>query len=185
MPGGCGPKPVRFFGNRVTSPRMTATRNDDLFPDARNPEGTHVINDRCLVKIQDGHCVVIVSGVVLAQYAVSDHMAEAHAMVSLVEQGWADQIDVARTFSCSVRTVRRHQRRFEEGGLAALGQTDGYPRGRASQLPSPLCRAVRGTALLRLTSTLRARCSHSRRKARALSNPHGVPTPLSAFPLHP
>jgi len=32
----------------------------------------------------------------LAQYAVGDRMAEAHAMVSLVEQGWADQNDVAR-----------------------------------------------------------------------------------------
>lgn len=74
--------------------------------------------------------MVIVSGVVLAQYALSDRMAEAHAMVSLVEQGWADQSDVARVFACSVRTLRRHQRRFEDGGLAALGHRGGYPRGR-------------------------------------------------------
>jgi transposase len=67
---------------------------------------------------------------VLAQYASSDCMAEAHAMVSLVEQGWANQIEIARAFACSARTVRRHQRRFEMGGLAALGHTDGYPRGR-------------------------------------------------------
>src|SRR5208283_1156195 len=32
---------------------------------------------------------------------------------------------------CAARTVRRHQRRLEEGGLAALGRTGGYPRGRA------------------------------------------------------
>jgi len=51
-------------------------------------------------------------------------------MVSLVEQGWADQNDVARAFQCSVRTVRRDQRRFEDGGLAALGQQSGYPKGR-------------------------------------------------------
>jgi len=75
--------------------------------------------------------MVLVSGIVLAQYARSDRMAEAHAMVSLVEQGWADQTEVAQAFGCSVRTVRRHQRRFEEGGLAALGRTDGYPPGRA------------------------------------------------------
>jgi len=74
--------------------------------------------------------MVIVSGMVLAQYALSDRMAEAHAMVSLVEQGWADQSDVARVFACSVRTLRRHQRRFEDGGLAALGHRGGYPRGR-------------------------------------------------------
>ena len=110
---------------------MSAARNDDLFPEARNPEGTRFINERCLVRAQDGHTVVIVSGMVLAQYAVTDRMAQAHAMVSLVEQGWADQNDVARGFGCAVRTLRRHQRRFEEGGLAALGRGRGYPRGRA------------------------------------------------------
>lgn len=110
---------------------MTAVPNDDLFPEARNPEGTRVINDRCVLRIQDGHCVLLVSGIILAQYALTDHMAEAHAMVSLVEQGWADQIDVAQAFHCSVRTVRRHQRRFEESGLVGLGHGRGYPRGRA------------------------------------------------------
>jgi transposase len=75
--------------------------------------------------------VVLVSGIVLAQFALTDRMAEAHAMVSLVEPGWANQNEVARAFGCSVRTVRRHQQRFEEGGLAALGHAGGYPRGRA------------------------------------------------------
>ncbi len=52
-------------------------------------------------------------------------------MVSLVERGYADQNDVARAFECSTRTVRRHQRRFEDGGIAALGRGPGYPTGRA------------------------------------------------------
>jgi hypothetical protein len=68
-----------------------------------------VINERCLVRTQDGHRVVIVSGVVLAHYGLSDRMAEAQAMVSLVEQGWADQNDVARAFGYSARKVRRDQ----------------------------------------------------------------------------
>jgi transposase len=110
---------------------MPAAKNDDLFPDARNPECLRVINERCLLRNQDGHCVVVVSGMVLAQYASNDRMAEAHAMVSLAEQGWADQIEIARAFVCSARTVRRYQRRFESGGLAALGHGDGYPQGRA------------------------------------------------------
>jgi transposase len=110
---------------------MATIRNDDLFPEAQNPEGTRVINERCVLRTQDGHCVVLVSGIPLTAYAVTDRMAEAHAMVSLVDQGWADQNDVARAFGCSVRTVRRHQQRFEEGGLAALGQDRGYPQGRA------------------------------------------------------
>ena len=70
----------------------------------------------------------MVSGIVLAQYALGDRMAEAYAMVSLVEQGWADQNEVARAFGCSARTVRRHQRRFEDGGLAALGRAEWISR---------------------------------------------------------
>ena len=109
---------------------MGAAETDDLFPDLRNPEGIQIINERCLIRTQDQHRVVLVSGMVLAQYALSDPMAEAYARVQLVEQGWAAQSDVARAFACSTRTVRRDQRRFEEGGLAALGRPDGYPPGR-------------------------------------------------------
>ena len=109
---------------------MAFVKGEDLFPDARNPEHTRVINDRCLLKTQEGHRVVLVSGMALAQYALADRMAEAHAVVGLVEQGWADQLEVAWAFNCSARTVRRYQRRFEEGGLAALSRVGGYPGGR-------------------------------------------------------
>ena len=102
----------------------------ELFPIPIPPAGSQVINDRCLLRTDTGHRIVIVSGIVLAHYAVGDHIAEAHARVALVEQGWADQNDVARAFDCSARTVRRDQRRFEDGGMAALGQADGYPKGR-------------------------------------------------------
>ena len=109
---------------------MHVNQNEDLFPEVRNPENVCVINSRCMVRSQEGHCVVLVSGIALAQYARSDRMAEAYAMVNLVEQGWASQQEVARAFACAARTVRRHQRRLEEGGLAALGRTGGYPLGR-------------------------------------------------------
>jgi prepilin-type processing-associated H-X9-DG protein len=108
-----------------------ATEFQDLFPEARNPPELRAINDRCHVRTQDNHRVVIVSGIPVAHYAVADRMAEAHAMVNLVDQGWADQNDVARTFGYSARTLRRDQRRYEDGGLAALGQPRGYPAGRA------------------------------------------------------
>jgi hypothetical protein len=110
---------------------MAAAQPPELFPNFQNPDGLQVINDRCLVRTQAGHRVVIISGIVLAQYAVTDRMAEMHAMISLVEQGWAEQKDVARVFGYTARTVRRQQRRFDEGGLAALGRKGGYPRGRA------------------------------------------------------
>jgi len=89
------------------------------------------INHRCRFETRDGYRVVSVSGIALAHYAVGDRMAEAHAMVSLVEQGCAQQTEVARAFGCDERTVRRNQRRFDDGGLAALGRPCGYPKGRA------------------------------------------------------
>ena len=105
-----------------------AERQASLFsePDGASPL---IINERCLVRTAGGFRVVIVSGVVLAHYATDDRMAEAYAMVNLVEQGWADQGDVARAFGCSTRSVRRHEDRFRAGGLAALGRAGGYPRG--------------------------------------------------------
>jgi transposase len=101
----------------------------ESFPIASPPAGSQVINDRCLLRTETGRRMVIVSGIVLAHYAVGDRMAEAHARLSLVEQGWADQNDIARAFGCSTRTIRRDQRRFEEGGMAALGPAGGYPKG--------------------------------------------------------
>ena len=106
----------------------------DLFPESVLPAGTTVINDRCLLRTEPDFRIVLVSGIVLLQYAADDRMAEAYAIVSLVQQGWADQKEVARSFGYSVRSVRRYQRRFESGGLAALGQGGGYPA-RRPRLP--------------------------------------------------
>ena len=102
----------------------------DLFRESSADDHAVVVNDRCLIRTHAGHRVVIVAGIVLAQYAVDDHMAEAHAMVSLVEQNWAQQTEVARAFRRAPRTLRRYRRRVETGGLAALGRPSGYPAGR-------------------------------------------------------
>src|SRR5438132_61652 len=51
-------------------------------------------------------------------------------MVFLVESGFAQQTDVARAFARSVRTVRRYQGRYAQGGMAALGREEGWRRGR-------------------------------------------------------
>ena len=102
-----------------------------LFPDhAGAPDGVVVLNGRCRLQERDGYRLVTVCGMPLAHFAAGDRVGEAHAMVSLVELGWAQQSEVARAFGCDVRTVRRHQRRFEDGGLAALGRPHGFPRGR-------------------------------------------------------
>jgi len=106
-----------------------APKQGELFLEVGPPEGTAFVNARCLIRTQDGHRVVVVSGIVIAQYALGDRMAEAHAMVSLIDQGWAEQKEVARAFGCSARSARRYQRRFEDGGLPALGRSRGYPKG--------------------------------------------------------
>jgi DNA-binding CsgD family transcriptional regulator len=59
-----------------------------------------------------------------------DAVGEAYAMVYLVASGYATQEEVSRFYGCSVRTVRRHQRRYEEGGMAALATRSGWRPGR-------------------------------------------------------
>jgi len=68
---------------------MAKTPGEGLFPEVQNPEGTRVINERCLILTRDNRRVVLVSGMPIAQYALEDRMSEAHAMVSLVDLGWA------------------------------------------------------------------------------------------------
>ena len=88
-------------------------------------------------------------------------MAEAYAMVHLVEQGWARQQDVARVFCCSARTVRRDQQRFGDGGLAALGCGSGYPKGR-----------------LRLPAARTGLIDHSRLRAIPIGKSHDANSPV-------
>lgn len=101
-----------------------------LFAEPPQDEALVFINGQVQVRTGGGHRVVTARGGVLAHFQLGDRMAEAHAMVTLVEQGWAEQREVARAFGRSERSVRRYQRRFEEGGLAALGRPGGFPKGR-------------------------------------------------------
>jgi len=102
----------------------------NLFSELVVPATTIIINDRCLIRAEHDYRIIVVSGIVLAQYGLEDRIAEAYAMVSLIEQGWATQKEVARAFGCSSRSVRRYQRRLADGGLAALTRAGGYPSGR-------------------------------------------------------
>ena len=114
-----------------------------LFASPAVPDDLLVVNGRVHVHTRDGHRVVSAGGIVLFHYAVGDRMAEAHAMVSLVEQGWAEQREVARAFGVQERTLRRQQRRYEAGGLSALGRSGGYPKGRPRLSPSRASRLRR------------------------------------------
>jgi transposase len=91
---------------------------------------TVLINARCSLRIEAEQRVIVVGGLPVHHYRAEDAVAEAYAMVFLVESGFAQQTDVARAFGRSVRTVRRHQRRYAQGGMAALGREEGWRHGR-------------------------------------------------------
>ena len=94
------------------------------------PSNTVVINARCSLRMETDQRVIVVAGLPVHHYRAEDTAAEAYAMVFLVESGFALQTDVARAFGCAVRTVRRNQRRYAQGGMAALGHGAGWRRGR-------------------------------------------------------
>jgi hypothetical protein len=89
-----------------------------------------VINGRCILRIEADQRVIVVAGLPMHQYRGDDAAAEAYAMVFLVESGFALQTEVARAFSRSVRSVRRYQSRYAQGGMAALGSAAGWRPGR-------------------------------------------------------
>ena len=91
---------------------------------------TVVINARCSLRIEAGERAIVVAGLPVHHYRAEDTVAEAYAMVFLVESGFAQQTDVARAFARSVRTVRRYQGRYAQGGMATLGREEGWRRGR-------------------------------------------------------
>lgn len=103
-----------------------------LLPFAPSPAGTTIVNDRVLFRTEGTRRVISVHGIVFAHYDVTDHAAEAYAMISLFESGYADQNDIARCFGYSTRTLCRYQHRVEVDGLAGLAN----PRGRPSINPS-------------------------------------------------
>src|SRR5262249_61181016 len=89
-----------------------------------------VINARCSLRIEADQRVIVVAGLPAHHYRAEDVVAEAYAMVFLVNSGFAQQTDVARAFAVSVRTIRRYQERYAAGGMAALGREEGGRRGR-------------------------------------------------------
>ena len=91
---------------------------------------TVVINARCSLRVEADQRVIVVAGLPVHHYRAEDAVAEAYAMVFLVASGFAQQTDVARAFARSVRSVRRYQRRYAQGGMTALGREEGWRRGR-------------------------------------------------------
>src|SRR6478609_7573000 len=110
------------------APRMSTQQT--LALPAPAPSNTVVINARCSLRIEADRRVIVIAGLPVHHYRAEDAVAEAYAMVFLVESGFAQQTDVARAFERSVRTIRRYQERYGDGGMATLGREEGWRRGR-------------------------------------------------------
>src|SRR5438309_2152930 len=82
---------------------------------------TVVINARCTLRVEEDQRVIVVGGLPVHHYRSDDAVAEAYAMVLLVDYGFAQQTEVARAFGKSERTVRRQQERYAQGGMVGLG----------------------------------------------------------------
>jgi transposase len=101
------------------------------------------INARCALRAEGEHRVVVVAGLPVQHYSVHDAVAEAYAMVFLVDAGYATQREVAAVFGCSERTLRRHQVRYHDGGMAALATRSGWRPGRR-RVPAKRLRILEG-----------------------------------------
>ena len=84
------------------------------------PSGTIDVNDRVSFRTEGTERVISVHGVVFAHYDVGDRAAEAYAMITLWESEYASQIEIARSFGYSARSLRRYQKRLEAGGISGL-----------------------------------------------------------------
>jgi len=109
-----------------------APRQKEFFARPTPTPGTVFVNDRVCVQTEEEQRVVFVHGIVFSHYPIEDRTAEAYAMVTLFETGYADQNDIARCFGYSVRTLRRYQEHLKAGGLSALARPEGRPAGSSS-----------------------------------------------------
>jgi len=91
---------------------------------------TIFVNAHCQIQSVEGQRLVAVRGLPIHRFAVDDPVARDYAMVLIVEAGHAQQNEVAAAFGCDVRTVRRHQQRYAEGGMAALATRSGWRPGK-------------------------------------------------------
>src|SRR6266480_5278156 len=88
-------------------------RQKEFFARSTPTPGTVFVNDRVCVQTEEEQRVVFVHGIIFSHYPIEDRTAEAYAMVTLFETGYADQNDIARCFGYSARTLRRYQERLK------------------------------------------------------------------------
>jgi DNA-binding CsgD family transcriptional regulator len=112
-----------------------------------------MVNHHVCVQTEGEQRAILVHGIVFSHYSIQDQAAEAYALVTLFESGYADQNDIARSFGYSTRTLRRHQQRLKTGGLKALARTQGRPPASSS---TPTRISQRDRTILRLKAKERS-----------------------------
>jgi hypothetical protein len=108
--------------------RSVATQQDLALSEPIR-SGTVTINARCMLRAEAEQRVVLVAGLPVHHYSAKDAVAQAYAMVLLVDGGYAPQMEVAVAFGCSERTVRRNRDRYAVGGMTALVVSENPSRG--------------------------------------------------------
>ena len=117
----CGAKTVRFLHlDMVWHTHRHVAKQKELLLLVPPRGGIIIVNDRVSFRTEGTSRVISVHGIVFAYYDVADRAAEAYAMVSLFEAGYADQNDIAHGFGCPPRTLHRYQQRLEANGLVGL-----------------------------------------------------------------
>lgn len=128
---------LRIRSSRVYHGIMSLTDTHPELPLVyQSPSDTVIINARCTLRQEGQLRMVCVAGLPMHHWADGDRMAEAYAMLCLVRCGYAKQSEVAQAFGYTTRTLRNHRRRYEAGGMSALGKSSCRPQGTRAQ-PSP------------------------------------------------
>jgi DNA-binding CsgD family transcriptional regulator len=130
-----------------------ASQQTELLPAPAPPPDTVFVNDSVSFQTEGKQRIILVHGMFFSHYSVEDPAAEAYAMVTLFESGYADQNDIARSFGYSTRTLRRYQQRLQAGGLSALTRPQGRPPAGA---PVPESITAREQTILRLKAKERS-----------------------------
>src|SRR6266436_1480674 len=97
----CGPKPVRFLiflfrAGKPCCPIMSPSpQQPELLPAPVLLPGSAMVNHHVCVQTEGDQRAILVHGIVFSHYSTQDRAAEAYAMVTLFESGYADQNDIA------------------------------------------------------------------------------------------
>ena len=80
------------------------------------------INNRCFLRSEDAVRVVFISGVPIFHFDRDDRLTEKFVIVSLLDDGLAKQVELAKSFGHDVASIRRWQMKYRKYGIDGLGR---------------------------------------------------------------